>query len=162
MRFCSSDLAAAAALDAIGGFIVERRGVDARSPRRMALSTVRARSITSAGGCHLHYSSYGHIEAMANAVAEGLATRKLTSNASPSWCPMSSRVNRTRSSIRPRLLRSRGACCLRRNHHRCRYPLWPVAIANGQFPRPGRRTLGAGSIARQDRWGVHIEPQPRK
>ena len=51
MRFCSSDLAAAAALDAFGGFIVERRGVDARSSRRMALSTVRARSITSAGGC---------------------------------------------------------------------------------------------------------------
>ena len=50
----------------------------------------------------------------------------------------------------------RGLCCLRRNHHRSGHPVWADAIANGQFPRPGRWTLDARSIARQSRWCVYV------
>ena len=52
----------------------------------------------------LYYSAYGHIEAMANAVAEGArqAVRRSTSSVSPNWYPRRLHANRTTSSIRPR------------------------------------------------------------
>jgi hypothetical protein len=57
----------------------------------------------------LYYSSYGHIEAMASAVAEGAreAGAQALSNAFRRWCPTTSCANRTTSLIK--LLPSRGS-----------------------------------------------------
>jgi len=98
----------------------------------------------------LYYSSYGHIEAMAAAVAEGAreAGAQVDIKRVPELVP--DEVAR-KSHLQARSGRSgredRRPYRLRRNHRRFWHPLRTAVVANGQFPRPGRWPLDARSVA---------------
>ena len=108
----------------------------------------------------LYYSSYGHIEKMAEAVAEGARSagapgryQARAGNRSGSDCqerPLQTQSTRPgRNRGRTRKLRCN--CCW--DWHAVRANV----VADGSIPRPGRRFVGEGGVARQGRCCVRIQ-----
>ena len=96
----------------------------------------------------LYYSAYGHIEQMANAVAEGAreAGAQVDVKRVPELVPDEVARN---AHMKLDQLRARGqdrrARRLRRHPGRDRHPLRPHELADGQLPRPGGRACGCAA-----------------
>ena len=111
----------------------------------------------------LYYSSYGHIETMAYAVAEG--AREAGAEVDVKRVP-ETRAGRDRraspasSSTRRRRSPRSTSCRLRRHHHRHADALRQHDGADEELPRPDRRPLGAGHAGRQGRLGLHLHAPP--
>src|SRR3954454_540908 len=105
----------------------------------------------------LYYSSYGHIEAMANAVAEG--ARQAGAHADikrvPELVPEEvARKSHYKLDQAAPIAKVEDSLPMTRSSS---VPAPGLAVvANGQFPRPGRWALGARSIARQSRRRVYV------
>jgi menaquinone-dependent protoporphyrinogen IX oxidase len=108
----------------------------------------------------LYYSSYGHIEAMANAVAEGArqAGAHVDIKRAPELVP--------EEIARKSFYKLDQAAPIAKVEDLAAYDAIIIGAGtrfgrlssqNGKFPRPGRRTLGARSIARQGRRCVYVE-----
>ena len=111
----------------------------------------------------LYYSAYGHIEKMAEAVAEG--AREAGAHGRHQ-ARAGTRAGRRREGVllqdrpegagrdhrRPRQLRC--------HHRRHRHALRPHGVADGELPRSGRRALGERRAARQGRRRVHLDAPP--
>src|SRR5260370_961970 len=81
-------------------------------------------------------SSYRHIEAPANGVAEGepQAGAHVDIKHAPELAPEEiARKSHYKFDQAEPDRQGRGPRRLRRDHHRCRHPVWPTAIADGQF-----------------------------
>jgi NAD(P)H dehydrogenase (quinone) len=108
----------------------------------------------------LYYSTYGHIEQMANAMAEGAraAGAEVVIKRVPETVPEEVAKNGhfKLDQQAPRRHRRRAAR-LRRHHHRRPDPLRPHAFADGGLPRPDRRPVGARRAARQGRRRLHLD-----
>ena len=108
----------------------------------------------------LYYSSYGHVETMALAVAEGAredgaeAVVKRVPELVPEGSPPSRLQDRRRAG-RDR----RRAGRLRRGHHRHADPLRQHGGADDEFPRSDRRAMVRGQARRQGR-RCHLDRQP--
>ncbi len=108
----------------------------------------------------LYYSAYGHIEAMANAVAEGARETgaQVEVRRVPELVPEEIAAKSHYKLDQPAANREdRRSRRLRRDHHRRRHPVRPTIVANGEFPRSGRRTLGAWRADRQGRRRLHFD-----
>src|SRR5580692_4211767 len=94
----------------------------------------------------LYYSAYGHIEKMANAVAEGAREAGASVD-----------IKRV-----PELVPEAVA---KASHYKLDQPA-PVAkiedLANYEFPRPGRRPLDEGRAAWQGRRRLHLDRDPAR
>jgi NAD(P)H dehydrogenase (quinone) len=113
----------------------------------------------------LYYSSYGHIETMAKAVAEGAREAGATVDIKRVPEPRARRGRQERPlQARPGSpgRHHRRAGRLRRDHRRHRHALWPHDLADGGVPRPGRRPVGARRAERQGRRGLHLDGHPAR
>jgi NAD(P)H dehydrogenase (quinone) len=94
----------------------------------------------------LYYSSYGHIETMAKAVAEGareagaIVDIKRVPETAPEDVAKAAHFKLDQDAP---VATDRRTGRLRRHRHRHGHALWPHDLADGQLPRPGRRPVGA-------------------
>ena len=111
----------------------------------------------------LYYSAYGHIEAMANAVAEGAREAGATVDIKrvPELVPAEvAKASYYKVDQAAPVAKIEDLVQLRRDHRRHRHPLRPHGLADGELSRPGRRALGQGRAARQGRRRLHRERDP--
>ena len=104
----------------------------------------------------LYYSAYGHVEKMAEAIAGGAPGRRpCRHQARAGIVPEDIAVSHIISSTRQR--RSQRSMTSQTTTPSSSAPARVSAnvVADGQFPRPGRRTLGERSVARQSRRRIH-------
>ena len=103
----------------------------------------------------LYYSAYGHIEAMANAVAAGArdAGALVDVKRVPELVPAD--VAKASHYKLDQVAEGGRACQLRCRDRRHRNALRPNVFADGQLPRPGRWPLDEGRIARQGGRRLH-------
>src|ERR1700761_8121557 len=95
----------------------------------------------------LYYSTYGHIETMAGAIAEGARSAGATVDIKrgPETAPEAGAQAAPFKLAPARADRHGGGLGqLRRHPRRHRHPLRPHVFADGCVPRPGRRALGKG------------------
>src|SRR5713101_3654021 len=105
----------------------------------------------------LYYSTYGHVETLADAVAEGARSvpgTAVTLKRVPELMPPDVARQARPESTRRQPAR---ACRLRRDHRRRADALRAHARADGQFPRPDRRALDARQAQRQDRQRLFLD-----
>ena len=108
----------------------------------------------------LYYSSYGHIEKLAEAVAEGArgAGAQVDVKRVPETVPGAIAKSVALQAGPGRACRhGRRAGALRRDHRRHRHPLRPHVVADGGLPGPGRRPVDARRAQRQGRRRLHVE-----
>jgi hypothetical protein len=86
----------------------------------------------------------------------GKPAPRSTSNAFPSSYRTRSRATRTQGRSGRSRREGRRPCRLRRDHHWRWHPVRTTIVADGQFPGPGRRSLGARSVTRKSRRGIHL------
>src|SRR4051812_45126583 len=99
----------------------------------------------------LYYSSYGHIEKMAEAIAEGVlsAGARVDIKRVPETVPEAMAKSCSLQARSSRFDRNRGRTGkLRCDHRWDRHALRADVVANGGLPRPGRWVVGEGCVAR--------------
>src|SRR6202040_1365006 len=92
----------------------------------------------------LYYSAYGHIETMANALAEGArkAGASVDVKRVPELVPPDvAKASHYKLDQAALVAKNRRPRQLRRHHRRHRHALWPDGIADGEFPRSSRWPL---------------------
>lgn len=113
----------------------------------------------------LYYSAYGHIEAMAYAVAEGAksAGAEVTVKRVPELVPEDvAKACISSSTRRPRSPRWRNLPTMTRSSSEPRHALRHGRLADAQFLGSDRRPLGAGQARRQGRLGLHLGHAARR
>jgi len=113
----------------------------------------------------LYYSAYGHIETMANAVAEGAREggASVDIRRVPELVPEDVarksyyKVDQKAPIAKIEDLANYDAVC-----HRGGHAIWTPGVSNGQFSRPGRRSLDAWRIAWKGRGSVHLFCYPTR
>jgi len=108
----------------------------------------------------LYYSSWGHVETLAEAIAKGAVEagaqvdiKRVAETVPEETTKAFPLQNPTKCTVGY----SAGSCKLRRIYCRSSNPLWSNAIANGQFLGTGGRLLGKWATSRQGRRSIHIE-----
>ena len=113
----------------------------------------------------LYYSAYGHIEAMANAVAEGAREAGATVDIKrvPELVPEAvAKASYYKLDQAAPIAKIEDLAELRCHHRRHRHPLRPDGVADGELPRSGRRPLGQGRAARQGRRRLYLHGDPAR
>src|ERR1700747_322911 len=107
----------------------------------------------------LYYSAYGHLEAMANAVAEGAhgAGAEVDIKRVPELVPeeIARKAHYKLDQAAP-VEEGRRPRQLRRHYCGPRHAVRPSELADGQLSRSGRRALDAWSPARQSRRRLYL------
>ena len=113
----------------------------------------------------LYYSSYGHIETMANAVAEGARAAGATVDVKrvPEIVPEEiAKAAHFKLDQAAPIAKVEDLGELRRDHRRRADPLRPHALGDGELLGAGRRALGERRADRQGRRRVHLERHPAR
>src|SRR3979490_1297332 len=118
-----------------------------------------------AKGLVLYYSSYGHVETMAKAVAEGArsAGASVDIKRAPETAPLEmAKAAHFKLDQSAPVAGHRRVGELRCHHRRQPHALRPHVVADGELPRPGRRLVDARRPPRQSWRCLHLDRDPAR